>query len=53
MALLRRIRTDFNCNKIILSAYADEVTVFINRQDVINLSKSTEVYERASTAKVN
>ncbi len=61
--LLRRIRIDlkgflmpneFNCNKIVLSAYADGVTVFINGQeDVINLTKSIEVYERASTAKVN
>ncbi len=61
--LLRRIRRDLkgfsipndvNCNKIVLSAYADDVTVFINGQDdVINLTKSIEVYERASTAKVN
>ncbi len=27
--------------------------VFINGQDVINLTKSIEVYEKASTAKVN
>ncbi len=48
------IPNDFNCNTILLSAYADDVTVFINGQDdVINLTKSIEVYERASTAKVN
>ncbi len=34
--------------------YADDVTVFINGQeDVINLTKSIEVYESASTVKVN
>ncbi len=48
------IPNDFNCNTILLSAYADDVTVFINGQDdVINLTKSIEVCERASTAKVN
>ncbi len=48
------IPNDFNCNKIILSAYADDVTFFINgKDDVINLTKSIEVYERASIAKVN
>lgn len=41
-------------NRIVLSAYADDITVFLNGQeDVNNLSKSIEVYEKASTAKVN
>lgn len=61
--LLRRIRKNLNgfsipnyinCDKIVLSAYADDITVFIHGEDdVNNLKKNIELYEKASTAKVN
>jgi len=44
----------FKTSRKVLSAYADDITVFVkNTQDVEVLSDTLSVYEKASTAKVN
>ena len=44
----------FKTPRTVLSAYADDITVFVkNTQDVKVLSGALYVYEKASTAKVN
>jgi len=41
-------------SKVVLSAYADDITVFITeKEDIEILTKTIELYEKASSAKVN
>jgi len=41
-------------SKMFLSAYADDITVFVNHtQDIKCLSEVLSLYEKASSAKVN
>lgn len=59
--LLCKLRKDLNGflipngnSKVFLSAYADDVTLFITGQDdIVNLTKNIGLYEKASSAKVN
>lgn len=49
-----RISGDVNGSKVAVSAYADDVTVFIaGQEDIQTLCKSLAVYDRASSAKIN
>lgn len=41
-------------SSVVVSAYADDVNIFISNQDDVNeLSESLNMYEKASSAKVN
>lgn len=60
LCLLRRklkgltINGSLRKESIILSAYADDITVIVQQQeDILNLKGSLKVYERASSASLN